>query len=160
MLAMCVRKTGDTHSGVCPPMGAVQPTGTSSGSSSSRRKHKPFKVLKPRSSKEERKDRVKAEQREKEEVERIPSPIVQDDEDGHLIYRKGDLLDKRCETARNMCIHTIVYTCVQLCFPSCLFISSVGPFGQKVITSVPPIVVILHPFFLFCAFVYCPNMFY
>ena len=33
--------------------------------------------------------------REREE-ERIPPPKVQDDDDGHLIYRKGDYLDSRC----------------------------------------------------------------
>lgn len=97
MLAMCVRKTGDTHSvsGVCS-MGAVQPAGTGSGGSSSKRKHKPFKMVKPRSSKEERRDLCRGKEREREE-ERVPSPKVQDDDDGHLIYRKGDLLETRCE---------------------------------------------------------------
>lgn len=39
--------------------------------------------------------------KEKDEVHRVPPPItpakVEDDEDGHLIYKKGDYLDSRCE---------------------------------------------------------------
>lgn len=92
MLAMCVRKTADTThpvTGICP-MGAVQPSGSGSAGSSSKRKHKPFKGTKTRSSKEDRRERGK-------EEERLPSPKVQDDDDGHLIYRKGDVLESRCE---------------------------------------------------------------
>ena len=94
MLAMCVRKTADSTHPVTGIMGAVQPGGTTvSSGSTSKRKHKPFKATKPRSSKEDR--RVGKEK----EDERVPSPKVQDDDDGHLIYRKGDVLESRCELA-------------------------------------------------------------
>lgn len=77
MLAMCVRKTGDTST----------PTLQShNGPSTAKRKHRPLKALKTRG-KEERKV---------EEVERTVIVKVRDDEDGHLIYHKGDLLDARC----------------------------------------------------------------
>jgi len=75
MLAMCVRKTAD---GGTPTMQAhTVPT--------SKRKHKPLKVLKSRGKEERR-----------EEPERTVAVKVRDDEDGHLIYHKGDQLESRC----------------------------------------------------------------
>ena len=72
MLAMCERKTANTTHPVTVicPMGAVQLSGSGS--------------------KEDRRERGK-------EEERPPSPKVQDDDDGHLIYHKGDVLESRCE---------------------------------------------------------------
>ena len=77
MLAMCVRKTGD----------ATTPTSLQSHHKldvPAKRKHKNMKALKT-SRKEER----------REEPERT-LPKVKDDEDGHLIYHKGDVLESRC----------------------------------------------------------------
>lgn len=78
MLAMCVRKTGDA---------TTQPTALQSHhklDGPAKRKHKNLKALKT-SRKEER----------REEPERALQK-VKDDEDGHLIYHKGDVLESRC----------------------------------------------------------------
>ncbi len=77
LAAMCVRKTGDTA-----------PTAISVQSSKSR-KHKPMKVL--------QKSRTKAEENREGVTElTVTVPVkVRDDEDGHLIYKKGDMLDSR-----------------------------------------------------------------
>ena len=76
MLAMCVRKPDD----------ASTPTSFSQ-SGGSRRRLKSAKGSKSKTCKET----DKREQEEKTEPE-----IVRDDEDGHLIYSKGDVLQSRC----------------------------------------------------------------
>lgn len=75
MLAMCVRKTADSGAPTIQSHGVAPPT--------SKRNHK--RVLK---------GRVKEERRE--ETERTVAVKVRDDEEGHLIYQKGDQLESRC----------------------------------------------------------------
>ena len=77
MLAM-LRKHGDT---------------TLQTPSANKRKTKPLKVMKGRSrGGEERKPDAVA-----EVTVTVPVNVkVRDDEDGHLVYRKGDLLESRC----------------------------------------------------------------
>lgn len=77
MLAMCVRKPDD----------ASTPTSFSQSGGSRRR----LKSLKDGSKSKTCKEPEKREPEEKTEPE-----IVRDDEDGHLIYSKGDLLQSRC----------------------------------------------------------------
>lgn len=77
LAAMCVRKPGDSASSAI----AVQ-------SSKSRKHQKPLKALQ-KSRTEEKKEGVT------ELTVTVPVK-VRDDDDGHLIYKKGDLLDSRC----------------------------------------------------------------
>lgn len=93
LAAMCVRKTGDSGS---------QREVIGSGNTAVKKKHKTFRVMtmKSRSSQRETKR-----EREKDVEERrviAPKVHVQDDEDGHLIYRKGDVLELRYEVLRTL----------------------------------------------------------
>ena len=77
---------------------------SSSSSSSSKKKPRGFKMVVGSSKKQSVKDKEShqsSSRKEKEEVHRVPPPMappkVEDDEDGHLIYKKGDYLDSRCK---------------------------------------------------------------
>ena len=88
LAAMCVRKTGDSGS---------QREVIGSSNTTVKKKHKPFRVMtmKSRSSQRETKREKEKEAEERRVI--VPKVHVQDDEDGHLIYRKGDVLESRCE---------------------------------------------------------------
>lgn len=88
MLAMCVRKTTDTTTN------ASQSHGGTSGAST-KRKHKPLKVLKARAVKEEKREEGVGKDRSK--LGERAAVKVMDDADGHLVYHKGDTLDSRCK---------------------------------------------------------------
>ena len=91
MLAMCVRKTGDT--GGTPTM---QGGLTSSTSSITKRKHKPLKALRSRGGGSTKHQEI-ADKRQSGTVEVECTVKVRDDAEGHLIYHKGDLVDSRCK---------------------------------------------------------------
>ena len=86
MLAMCVRKTGDTST---PTIQGIPPSGSGGGAPSTKRKHKAVKGIKTRGKDGEK----KAEETQRTSV----TAKVRDDGDGHLIYFKGDLIEARCE---------------------------------------------------------------
>ena len=87
MLAMCVRKTGDTST---PTIQGIPPSGSGGGGApSTKRKHKAVKGIKTRGKDGEK----KAEETQRTSV----TAKVRDDGDGHLIYFKGDLIEARCE---------------------------------------------------------------
>lgn len=92
LAAMCVRKTGDS--------GSQREVIGSSSNAAVKKKHKSFKVvtMKSRSSQRETKRDKERDLDERHVI--APKVHVQDDEDGHLIYRKGDLLDMRCGFGR------------------------------------------------------------
>ena len=92
LAAMCVRKTGDTSSQISSTQGGCV---KDSLSNSTRKKHKGFKMVVGRKASQTVKEKETLVVKDKEE-ERIPQMKVQDDEDGHLVYRKGDYLDSRC----------------------------------------------------------------
>ena len=92
LAAMCVRKTGDTSSQISSTQGGCV---KDSLSNSTRKKHKSFKMVVGRKTSQTVKEKETLVVKDKEE-ERIPPMKVQDDEDGHLVYRKGDYLDSRC----------------------------------------------------------------
>lgn len=91
LAAMCVRKTGDTSTHLSLSQSGCSTTSKDSFTSS-RKKHKGFKITvgKRSSNKDKETPSVKDE-------EKIPQQKVRDDEDGHLIYQKGDYLDSRCK---------------------------------------------------------------
>lgn len=101
---MCVRKTADT--GGTPTMqGSSLNSSSSTGSTAkSSRRHKP---LKPRSRGGAAGAKQPEQQQQQQTVEKRPpsgttvevdcTVKVRDDGDGHLIYHKGDFVDKRCE---------------------------------------------------------------
>lgn len=91
MLAMCVRKTGDT--GGTPTM---QGGLTSSTSSITKRKHKPLKALRGRGGGSTKHQDI-TDKRQSGTVEVECTVKVRDDAEGHLIYHKGDLIDSRCK---------------------------------------------------------------
>lgn len=92
MLAMCVRKTGDT--GGTPTM---QGGLTSSTSSIKKIKHKPLKALRSRGGGSTKHQEI-ADKRTSSTVEvDCTVKAVRDDAEGHLIYHKGDLVDSRCK---------------------------------------------------------------
>ena len=88
LAAMCVRKTGDSGS-QREVVGNSNPT--------VKKKQKTFRMMtmKSRSSQRETKREREKELEEKRVI--VPKVHVQDDEDGHLIYRKGDVLESRCK---------------------------------------------------------------
>lgn len=89
MLAMCVRKPDD----------ASTPTSFSQ-SGGSRRRLKSLKGSKSKTCKE-------AEKREQEE--KTEPEVVRDDEDGHLIYSKGDILQSRCMPSTLLMVNYSLY---------------------------------------------------
>lgn len=91
LAAMCVRKTGDTSTHLSLSQSGCSTTSKDSFTSS-RKKHKGFKIAvgKRSSNKEKEAPSIK-------DDEKIPIQKVRDDEDGHLIYQKGDYLDSRCK---------------------------------------------------------------
>ena len=92
LAAMCVRKTGETSTHLSLTQGGGT-TASKDSFSTSRKKHKGFKIAVGRRSSNKEKE-VPPVVREEE---RIPQPKVRDDEDGHLIYHKGDYLELRCK---------------------------------------------------------------
>lgn len=101
LTAMCVRKTGDadkssslTSSSSLALQGSKE-TLSSAAASTARKKLRGFKIAVGKKSSQTLKEKEPV-AKEREE-ERVPPQKVQDDEDGHLIYRKGDYLDSRCK---------------------------------------------------------------
>ena len=104
MLAMCVRKTADT--GGTPTMQGSGLTTSSSSSSAAKasRRHKPLKAMRSRAAAGGAKQSEVTEKKPPSgtlpgstTVEVDCTVKIKDDSDGHLIYRKGDLVDQRCE---------------------------------------------------------------
>ena len=93
LAAMCVRKTGDTSTHLPLSQSGCTTTSKESFSTSSRKKYKGFKIAVGRRTSNKDKDIASV---VKEEDRTVPQK-VKDDEDGHLIYQKGDYLDSRCE---------------------------------------------------------------
>ena len=112
MLAMCVRKTGDT--GGTPLQSGVAPT--TNGSSSKRTKTRGIKSLRSHVAPKQQApaEVVATESRHTTttttahvDVACTISALIRDDADGHLIYHKGDVVDSRCKCC--MCVCVCVY---------------------------------------------------
>ncbi len=103
MLAMCVRKTGDT--GGTPTMQGSSLNSSSTGSAAKQsRRHKPLKAIRNRAAGGTTGVNVKQPETTSEKkhpsgtsVEVDCTMKVRDDSDGHLIYHTGDLVYERCE---------------------------------------------------------------
>ncbi len=105
MLAMCVRKAADPSGGT-PTVQAstlTSSTGSTSAAKAPTRRHKPVKPVRSRggatnsSSKQQLESSDKRNSIAKATVDVDCTVKVRDSPDGHLIYHKGDLVDKRCE---------------------------------------------------------------
>ena len=92
LAAMCVRKTGDSSTHLSLSQSGCTTTSKESFSSS-RKKYKGFKIAVGRRNSNKDKEISST----VKEEERVVQQKVKDDEDGHLIYQKGDYLDSRCK---------------------------------------------------------------
>lgn len=110
--AICVRKTGDSDKSSSTLTsslalqghhGSSKETISSSTSSTTKKKLRGFKVVVGKKSSLSVKEKEPlAPSKEDAHLPRVPPPVkVQDDEDGHLIYHKGDFLDSRCKNLYN-----------------------------------------------------------
>ena len=107
MLAMCVRKTSDA--GGTPTMQGSGLNSSTGSTAKPSRRHKPIKAIRSRGGVTAAGSKQHPEQLQQQTtaVEKRPpagttvevdcTVKVKDDSDGHLIYRTGDLVDKRCE---------------------------------------------------------------
>ena len=108
MLAMCVRKTGDT--GGNPTLQSSLTT--SSNGPSKRTKHRGLKTLRGRVAVGKQQVQVQPEEvlpdtrhASTAHVDVACTVKVRDDAEGHLIYHKGDHVDSRCKFITNLCLH-------------------------------------------------------
>ena len=51
-------------------------------------------------------------------------PVVRDDEEGHLVYRNGDILDNRCNHSSllNTCFFSLSSRCLCVCVSLCVLV--------------------------------------
>jgi CDC-like kinase len=112
---MCVRRTGDSdhhhhHSSATTTTATSHPSLSTQGSKdtlaapATRKKLRGLKMVVSKKTAPKEKDQPKDGGSNDKEEERLPPPPVkvQDDEDGHLIYHKGDVLDSRYEVLRTL----------------------------------------------------------
>lgn len=109
MLAMCVRKTSDA--GGTPTMQGSSLNSSTGSAAKPGRRHKPLKAIRSRgggtAAGAKQPEQQQQQQTTTTTVEKRPpagttvevecTVKVRDDSDGHLIYRTGDFVDKRCE---------------------------------------------------------------
>ena len=102
LAAMCVRKTGDTSTHLSLTQSGCTTTSKESFSTT-RKKHKGFKIAVGRRSSNKEKETVSTVREE----EKVVLPKIRDDEDGHLIYQKGDYLESRCKSQllKTLCLY-------------------------------------------------------
>lgn len=104
-MLMCVRKAADPSGGTPTAVQAstlTSSTGSTSAAKAPSRRHKPVKPMRSRGGATNSSSKQQLESSDKRNsitktVDVDCTVKVRDSPDGHLIYHKGDLVDKRCE---------------------------------------------------------------
>lgn len=93
LAAMCVRKTGGDNVSTVSQVGSKESIVTTGTAGTTRKKHKTLKniVVGRKIGHQSTKDKESVKESSREE-DRPGLPKIEDDDDGHLIYKKGDRL--------------------------------------------------------------------